>query len=56
MMQIKNILRDLFFFIQILFYWPVAWLLLKPLSWIDKKTNAGYFKHLDKWIKIIAGK
>jgi hypothetical protein len=49
-------LRDLFFFFQILLYWPVAFLVLKPLWWIDKKTNAGYFKYIDQLIKKIAGK
>ena len=53
---IKNLLQDLFFFIQILFYWPFAFILLKPLWWIDKKTGAGYFKYLDRLIKKIAGK
>jgi len=53
---IRNIFLDLFFFLQVLFYWPLAMLLLKPLWWIDKKTGLGYFKYLDKMIKNIAGK
>ena len=55
MKRFKNLLHDLFFFIQILIYWPIAFFLLKPLWWIDKMTKAGYFRHLDKFIKRIAG-
>jgi hypothetical protein len=55
MTQIKNILNDIFFFLQILIYWPIALLFLKPLWWIDKKTGAGYFKFIDRLIKKIAG-
>ena len=55
MIKIRNILKDVFFFIQILVYWPVAFILLKPLWWIDRKTKAGYFKFIDRFIKKIAG-
>lgn len=55
MILLKNILLDIIFFLQIFIYWPIAFLLLKPLWWIDKKTKAGYFKYLDKLIKKIAG-
>jgi len=56
MNKMKNMFLDFFFFLQVLFYWPLAMLLLKPLWWIDKKTGLGYFKYLDKMIKNIAGK
>lgn len=56
MRKIKNILTDLFFFLQLIIYWPLAFLLLKPLWWIDKRTKAGYFKFIDRLIKRIAGK
>jgi hypothetical protein len=55
MNRIKNILLDLLFFIQIIFYWPIAFIILKPLWWLDKKTGAGYFTYLDRLIKKIAG-
>jgi hypothetical protein len=56
MKRVENILLDVFFFIQILVYWLIAFLLLKPLWWLDKKTGAGYFEHLDTLIKKIAGR
>ena len=56
MKRTKNLLLDLIFFIQIIVYWPLAFFLLKPMWWIDRKTGAGYFKYLDKFIKKIAGK
>jgi len=56
MKKIRNILTDLLFFVQIIIYWPLALLLLKPLWWIDKRTKSGYFKYLDKFIKRIAGR
>ena len=55
MTKIKNLLYDLYFFLQILIYWPIAVLFLKPLWWIDKKAGWGYFRYLDKLIKKIAG-
>jgi hypothetical protein len=55
MIRIKNILLDMFFFLQILVYWPIAFILLRPLWWIDKRTRSGYFKYLDRLIKKIAG-
>ena len=55
MVRFKNILQDLFFFLQMLVYWPIAFLLLKPLWMIDKKTGAGYFKYIDRLIRKIAG-
>jgi len=56
MKKIKNILTDLLFFIQLIIYWPLALFLLRPLWWIDKRTRAGYFKYIDRFIKRIAGK
>jgi hypothetical protein len=55
MKRIICLLRDIFFFFQILVYWPLALILLKPLWWIDKISGAGYFRYLDKFIKKIAG-
>jgi hypothetical protein len=55
MKTIANFLRDIFFFAQMLVYWPIAFVLLKPLWWIDKMTGAGYFRHIDRFIKKIAG-
>lgn len=50
-----GLLSDLFFFIQVLFYWPLAFIVLKPLWWIDRITGAGFFKYIDRFIKKIAG-
>ncbi len=50
-----DLLNDLFFFIQILLYWPFAILILKPLWWIDRITGAGFFKYIDRLVKKIAG-
>ena len=50
-----GLLSDLFFFIQVLFYWPLAIIVLKPLWWIDRITGAGFFKYIDRFIKKIAG-
>jgi hypothetical protein len=55
MKSITNLLLDIFFFFQILVYWPIAFFLLKPLWWIDKVTGAGYFRYIDGFIKKIAG-
>jgi hypothetical protein len=55
MKRVTNLLSDLFFFIQIILYWPVAFILLKPLWWLDKKTGAGLFRYVDRFIKKIAG-
>jgi hypothetical protein len=55
MIKVKNLLQDIFFFLQIVVYWPIALLILRPLWWIDKKTGAGYFKYLDRLLKKIAG-
>jgi hypothetical protein len=55
MKRIVNLLRDIFFFVQILVYWPIAFVLLKPLWWFDKVTGAGYFRYIDRFIKKIAG-
>ena len=53
--KIRNLLDDLFFFIQVLIYWPLVLFLLKPLWWIDRKTKAGFFKYIDNFIRRIAG-
>jgi hypothetical protein len=55
MKKILGLLSDLFFFIQILLYWPLAFLVLKPLWWIDRITGAGFFRYIDRFIKKIAG-
>jgi hypothetical protein len=55
MKKFIGILSDLFFFIQVLLYWPLALLVLKPLWWIDRIAGAGFFKYIDRFIKKIAG-
>jgi hypothetical protein len=55
MKKFRDLLSDFFFFLQILIYWPVAFIVLKPLWWIDKLSGAGYFKYIDRLIKKIAG-
>jgi hypothetical protein len=53
---IRNLCADLLFFIQVALYWPVAFLVLKPLWWVDRKTGLGFFRHIDSLIKRMAGR
>jgi hypothetical protein len=55
MKKIAGLLSDLFFFVQVLLYWPIAFIILKPLCWIDRITGAGFFKYIDRFVKKIAG-
>jgi hypothetical protein len=53
--KIINLFLDLLFFIQVLIYWPMVLIILKPLKWIDKRTNAGFFIFIDRFIRKLAG-
>ena len=50
----RNLAFDMFVFAEMLVYWPVALLIMKPAQWCDRRFGTNMFRGLDRAMRRIA--